>query len=302
MTPCDTQSPAQPHGDVVDADGVPLSALVCEVPRPRAVVLALHGGGTTATYFDCPGRPDLSLLRLGAALGFTVIALDRPGYGASEAYAEKVRDPARRVDLGFAALDALLAHRPGGAGVFLLAHSAGCELAMRMAADERGRDLIGLEIAGTGLEHNRSAVDTLDTAERDARGRPLRPRGLREVLWGPSRLYAPEVYDDAAIAGPSPLYEAEARHWVDEFPQLAALVGAPVQVSLGDHETVWRSGPAELDRLTDLFTGSPRARGHEQAGAGHNLSLGLTARAYHLRVLSFAEECAVLREPEEGRR
>jgi pimeloyl-ACP methyl ester carboxylesterase len=260
------------------------------------VVLALHGGGTTAVYFDCPGRPDLSLLRLGASLGFTVIALDRPGYGSSEAYAEKIRDPARRVEIGFAALDTLLAHRERGAGVFLLAHSAGCELAMRMAADERGRDLIGLEIAGTGLEHDLSAVTTLDTAERDETGRPLRPRGLRAVLWGPSHLYAPDVYADGAIAGPSPLYEAEARHWVDEFPQLAARVRTPVQVSLGDHETVWRSGPAELDRLSSLFTGSPRVRAHEQADGGHNLSLGLTARAYHLRVLSFAEECAVLRE------
>lgn len=302
MTSGDTESPTPPYEDVIDADGVPLSALVCEVPRPRAVVLALHGGGTTSTYFDCPGHPELSLLRLGASLGFTVVALDRPGYGISGEYAEKVKDPARRVDLGFAALDALLAHRPRGAGVFLLAHSAGCELAMRMAADERGQDLVGLEIAGTGLEHNRSAIATLDSAESDATGRPLRPRGLRAVLWGPSRLYAADVYDGVAISGPSPLYEAEARHWVDEFPELAGRVRTPVRVSLGDHETVWRSGTGELARLAGLFTASPRARAHEQSDTGHNLSLGLTARAYHLTVLAFVEECAVPRMSDGGER
>ena len=31
----------------------------------------------------------------------------------------------------------------------------------------------------------------------------------------------------------------------------------------------------------------------EQANGGHNLSLGLTAMAYHLKILSFVEECAV---------
>jgi len=34
----------------------------------------------------------------------------------------------------------------------------------------------------------------------------------------------------------------------------------------------------------------------EQAEAGHNLSLGLSALAYHLKVLSFAEECVLGRE------
>ncbi|WP_286249932.1 hypothetical protein [Streptomyces graminofaciens] len=45
----------------------------------------------------------------------------------------------------------------------------------------------------------------------------------------------------------------------------------------------------------------------EQADSGHNLGVGHSGRAYHLKVLSFAEECAVTREtgatapPREGR-
>ncbi|MGH7291060.1 MAG: alpha/beta hydrolase, partial [Myxococcota bacterium] len=42
---------------------VPMSALVAEVPQPRAVIVAVHGGATSAAYFDCPGHPRLSLLR-----------------------------------------------------------------------------------------------------------------------------------------------------------------------------------------------------------------------------------------------
>ena len=46
-------------------DGVPMSGLVADAPDPRAVIVAVHGGATSAAYFDCPGHPELSLLRLG---------------------------------------------------------------------------------------------------------------------------------------------------------------------------------------------------------------------------------------------
>ena len=64
---------------VVDVDGIPVSALLQEARRPRAVVLALHGGAAHSGYFDYPGRPHLSLLRTGSALGFTECVLARAG-------------------------------------------------------------------------------------------------------------------------------------------------------------------------------------------------------------------------------
>ncbi|MER5756386.1 alpha/beta fold hydrolase [Streptomyces sp. NPDC002088] len=283
------------HTATTRVDGIPFSARVCAAPSPRAVLLALHGGGTTSVYFDCPGRPELSLLRTGAALGYTVIALDRPGYGASAPHGDDFHDPARRVDITYAALDRLLTRLPCGQGVFLAAHSAGCELAVRMAADPRGRQLLGLEIAGAGLRHDPDTVHALEAAEAIRRaGR--RPTSMRETLWGPAALYAEDVWNTPHIASDSPLYESAARAWIEhDFAALAARVRIPVEFSLGDHEKVWESGPAALAEITGLFTASPWVRANEQGGAGHNLSLGLAARAYHLRVLSFAEECAVLR-------
>jgi pimeloyl-ACP methyl ester carboxylesterase len=298
VTYCDTGYPAQPDARLVDAFGITLSALVCEVTQPRAVLLALHGGGTTSTYFDCPGRPPFSLLRTAASLGYTAIALDRPGYGISAKHAEEITDTGHHADLAFAALDALLMGRSQGAGVFLLAHSAGCELALRMAATERGRDLIGLELAGTGRQHQWTAGNILDPAEPDAASRPTRSQGLRALLWGPRHLYAPDVYANTTIAARSPRYELEAGSWVDEFPELAAHIRIPVQFSLGDHETVWRAGPEALADIASLFTASPKVRVNEQADAGHNLSLSLSARSYHLKVLSFVEECAIPQRPD----
>ncbi|MFI9834094.1 alpha/beta hydrolase [Streptomyces sp. NPDC051913] len=282
------------HGSL-DIDGIPLSYRASWAPHPRAVVLALHGGGTDSAYFDCPGRPRLSLLRTGSALGFSVLALDRPGYGASHAHQEKLTDPDHRVALMYAALDGLLATRPHGAGVFLMAHSAGSELAIRMAAEERGRALLGLEIAGTGREHHpRFSARWAEHGEPGVR-RPARRR-MRDLLWGPSRLYPADVFGGTAIGAPSPDYEFEARAWVEEFPELAARVRVPVGYTLGDHEAVWNSGPEALAVIGSMFTAAPRVLTYEQPDSGHNLSLGNAARAYHLRVLSFAEECAVARE------
>lgn len=114
-----------PHPRVVLVDGVPMSALVAQAREPRAVILAVHGGATSSAYFDCPGRPDLSLLRGAATRGFTAFALDRPGYGTSAFYAAEFADPARRVASSFAAVDKILAGADRGAGLFVLGHSAG---------------------------------------------------------------------------------------------------------------------------------------------------------------------------------
>jgi pimeloyl-ACP methyl ester carboxylesterase len=276
-----------------DVGGIQMSALLAEAPHPRATVIAIHGGATTSGYYDCPGHPRLSLLRLGAALGFTVIALDRPGFGSSAPHAEEMTDPQHRVDLAYDAVDRILGSRPRGAGSFVLAHSAGCELALRMTADQRGSQLLGLEIAGTGRRHQPAARDILRRPElRDVR------KGVRELLWQTAHLYPTEVLGSAVQGSWSPGYEATVvANWCKpDFPALAAQVRVPVRFSLGDHEAFWESGPAGLADVAAMFTASPRVVVNEQRDSPHNLSLSLAAAAYHLGVMSFAEECIAGRE------
>jgi pimeloyl-ACP methyl ester carboxylesterase len=284
-----------PRPRVVLVDGVPMSGLVAEAADPRAVVVALHGGASTAAYFDCPSHPRLSLLRVGAALSFTVVALDRAGYGSSAPYPDAMQRPEQRVALAYGAVDKVLGSTPRGAGLFLLGHSAGCELAVRMAADERAEDapLIGLELAGTGLQYADAAREILKSATATHR-----PAGLRELLWQPAHLYPPDVLSGITNSATGALYEAEmTKDWPrQDFPALAARVGVPVQFSVAEHERVWRSDPEGLAQIAAIFTSSPRFVISEQAGAGHNLSLSVSAAAYHLKVLSFVEECVVARE------
>ncbi|HET6734586.1 alpha/beta hydrolase [Mycobacterium sp.] len=270
-----------------------MSGLVAEAAEPRAVIVAFHGGGSTAAYFDCPGHPRLSMLRTGAALGFTVIALDRPGYGSSAPYPDAIERPEQRVELAYGAVDKILGSSPRGAGLFLFAHSNGCELAIRMAVDERAADLLGVELAGTGLQYADAAKEILKSATATQR-----PTGLRDLLWKPAHLYPPEVLTGITNSSTGAAYEAAmVKDWPrQDFPALAGQVRAPVQFSVADHEKVWRSDPGALAAIGALFTKSPRFVLNEQVGAGHNLSLSVNAAAYHMKVLSFVEECVVAQE------
>lgn len=285
---------AAPQPRVVLVDGVPMSALLAEADDPSAVVLALHGGGTTAAYFDCPGHPELSLLRSGPALGVTVLALDRPGYGASAPYPEAIETPAQRVDLAYRAVDAVLGTRARGAGLFVLAHSNGCELAVRMAADaQHGADLLGLAMAGTGLRYQAPARDILKDASPTNR-----PTGLRDLLWSPTEAYPDDVLTGLTNSSSGARYEAAmVRDWPRrDFPALAAQVRVPVHFTRAEHEQVWHCDDEALAEIAGLFGAAPRFTTHTQTGAGHNLSLSWAAEAYHRAVLAFVDECVLSRE------
>ncbi len=277
-----------PTPRIVRVGDVMMSALIAEAEEPRAVIVAVHGGGSSAAYFDCPGHPRLSLMRTAAALGYTVVALDRPGYGASAAYPDAIEQPGQRSALAYGAVEAVLGSKDRGAGLFLLGHSNGCELALRMAVDERARPtgVLGIALAGTGLRYEAAALEMLSSASVTHR-----PPGLRELLWQPAELYPPLAATTNAPSGAR--YEAAmVRDWPrSDFPALAAEVRVPVHFTVAEHERVWESGADAVAAIGRLFTAVPRLTVHRQVGAGHNISVSVGAAAYHLTVLAFIEEC-----------
>lgn len=298
LGPTESAGPRPIVVEVPAVDGIPVSGLLAEASTPRAVLVAVHGGAVDSRYFDCPGHPELSLLRTGQRLGYTVLALDRPGFRGSAPYADRLEDPRRRVDLMYGAIDSALDGLPRGAGVFLLAHSAGCELAVRMAAAERGADLLGLELAGTGRRHQPAAHELLRGAHRKPGERPA---GVGKLIWSPPRLYAPDVLGGGSVSAHGSALEVKAlNEWATrEFLGSAPHIGIPVRYTLGEYERVWRNDPEEMIAVGSLFTAAPRVVVNRQNGSGHNIGLGATAPAYHLSVLAFAEECLLARQTGE---
>ena len=275
---------------VVFVDGVPMSGLIAAADDPKAVVVAFHGGSSTAAYFDCPGHPALSLLRMGADDGYTMVALDRPGYGSSAPYPDAMERPEQRIALAYGAIDKILGANPRGAGLFLVGHSAGCELTVRMAGDQRAEavGLIGLELAGTGVQYGEAMAEIMKSAT--ATGRPT---GLREVLWQPAELYPSDVLSGMTNSSTGARYEVGmTRSWPrQDFPALAPHVRVPVQFSVAEHERVWRSDADTLAQIGAMFSSSPRFVTNEQPDTGHNMSLSHNAAAYHRAVLAFVGEC-----------
>ncbi|QTR02826.1 hypothetical protein J7S33_28020 [Saccharothrix algeriensis] len=264
----------------LDAGGVPVSALLAEPADhpPRGVVLALHGTGMRAGYFAGVGDGADALTTLGPALGWTVLAVDRPGYGRSaEAFPAGLGLDGQAAVVRSAVADFAARHDTGG-GIGVVAHSYGGKLALVLAAG--GLDPVGLDISGCG--HRYAVVPGADAAAR----------GGWRLNWGLLGLYPPgTLRRSAALVAPPPAEErAEALRWPHRFAEVAARVRAPVRLTFAEHEHWWRH---DEDTLADLTAGlgSARVVVDRLAGAGHNIGLGWAARAYHLRARAFLEEC-----------
>jgi pimeloyl-ACP methyl ester carboxylesterase len=182
---------------------------------------------------------------MAASQGYTVIALDRPGYGASALYQDELSDTGQRVELAFGAVDKIVG-ATRGEGVFVMAHSAGCELGLRMAVDERRDDVFGVELAGTGLRYHPDAKAVIRQATTTSR-----PAGLRDLLWQPTDLYPPEVLT-GALSAAGAAYEAEVTaNWPTRGLCDCGQVRVPVEFSVADHERLGvRPGVAGRHRRT----------------------------------------------------
>jgi pimeloyl-ACP methyl ester carboxylesterase len=218
-----------------------------------------------------------------------MVALDRPGYGSSAPYPDAMQHPEQRVALVYGAIDKVLGTKPRGAGLFLVGHSAGCELAVRLAADERAdaAGVIGLELAGTGVRYSAAMAEIMKTMKATNR-----PAGLRDVLWQPAELYPPDVLSGMTNSATGAIYEVGmTKRWPrEDFPALAPQVRVPVQFSVAEHERVWQSDDEALTQIGAIFSRAPSFRVNRQPDTGHNMSLSLNAAPYHDSILSFVDE------------
>jgi hypothetical protein len=270
----------------VTVDGVTLSGLVAEPDGPpRALVVALHGHGMTARYFAGPADPHLSLLEVGAALGFTVWAPDRLGYRASAGanpalFAMLPQAEFLRMAMARFAEDQAVAARG-----FLLGHSFGLKLALAMAALPGSLPIAGIDGSGSGLMY------TFDPGVT----RPAAQPGDVNASWGPRHLYPEATFAEGVlpVARTASTPDREAAEWPGELRRLAHRIGVPVRLTFAEHERLWVVSEAHFESLRTLLSNCPRLEIEIQPGTGHNISLSRVARAYHVKALAFAEECLV---------
>ncbi|MET9697486.1 alpha/beta hydrolase [Streptomyces sp. NPDC006529] len=263
--------------------GIPLSAHFTLPPdgAPRSTVLAIHGRGMSAGYWD-------AFTPLATRLGHAVLAVDRPGYGGSARYLPEGQNLADQAETLRAALKEHARTHDVGAGVFLLGHSDGGKVALHTAAgDADTPPLLGLDASGVGYHYDPGALHFPSTLGG----------GATKLNWGPLGLYPRGTFQASrALLAPTPPREsAETMWWPRQFETLAPEVRIPVRLTFAQHEAWWDLSPATLTAMTARLTASPAVTLDHLRAAGHNISLGHTATAYHLRVLAFLEECLLTR-------
>lgn len=277
------------HPVTLDGDDITLSALLSRPAHrtPRATVVCLHGGGMGAAYFHGRAHPDLSLLTLGAQLGYSVLAVDRPGYGGSAAQLPAGQDLVEQTATLRAALGDFTRTHAIGAGLFLLAHSYGGKPALALAGDHMPGPLLGLDISGLGSRYSEAAPRHIRAPGR----------GGHRLNWGPLSLYPSGTFVKSRhVVAPVPEREAaQWQTWPERYQRLAARLRVPIRFTFAEHEAWWQcDGPAIAQLTAPLRV---PARVDHLPRAGHNISLGWSARSYHLAALAFLEQCLTTSGP-----
>ncbi|WP_405827052.1 MULTISPECIES: alpha/beta hydrolase [unclassified Streptomyces] len=267
---------ARPH--TLNAAGIPLSGLLA-LPAGREVrstILAIHGRGMRAAYWN-------SFIPLATGLGHAVLALDRPGYGDSADLLAEGQSLAGQAETLHAALKEHAAAHTIGAGVFLLGHSDGGKVALHTAATDGAVPLLGLDASGVGYHYDPQALHFPSTLGG----------GASKLNWGPLNLYPRGTFQASrTLLAPTPAREsAETVRWPGQYEELAPRIRIPVRLTFAEHEAWWHLDDSTLASMTSLLTAAPRVTLEHLAAAGHNISLGHAATAYHLRVLAFLEDC-----------
>jgi pimeloyl-ACP methyl ester carboxylesterase len=241
-----------------------------------------------SSYWHPPLDESHSLLAAAARAGWTAVAFDRPGYGATSGLAtERVRardqaDLVRDQALPLA----------GESPIVLVGHSLGSIVAGYCALDGWDGRVAGLAIGGAPLAYSPAQVAAL--ALNDVSGDFVRmPRALVEAnvprWFGPPGTYDPVLLDHVkTLMGRTPSGEFEdARRAPDVLPSLLADVTVPIQVAVGEFE----DATAQHEVIIDVATSALRDHADVDVlvveGAGHNLSLSSSAPWYHQKILAF---------------
>lgn len=281
----------------------PLSYLLADAAKPARLgtLLALHGGGMRARYWDAPHDPNLSLMRTAADAGWRVFAVDRPGYGASRSHLPRgsnARDQAALIKTAFHPL-------VGDDPIVLVGHSLGTIVAAHCITDGWDEQLRGAALGGAPLAYPPEQLARFDTV--DTSGPAIRYRGgntaiTLETWFGPDGTWDPAVKEHfPEVMAPNPSEE------FDDAQDAPAILGRslgqariPVQICVGEHEGSTAPAPTISARARKVLHDVPAAEVRTVPGGAHNLSLNHTAPLYHRMVLDFAEAALRRRKASTG--
>jgi pimeloyl-ACP methyl ester carboxylesterase len=263
-----------------------VTGLLARGETGRLLLVCIPGGSYNARYFDVPGH---SFVRAAIERGFSVAALNRPGYEDSTPLSRPTF--AGNADALVAAIDDLWSKTKDGClGVVLVGHSIGGAIATHIASQPRPWPLLGIAISAIHYDAPEAVTQAWNSMPADITIE-FSPEQRVQFMYGPTETYDVSVVA-AASAASSPIPVAELLEvvdgWIRDFPGIAAAVDVPVHYGLSEHEQLWLSSPAGVDAFAAAFTCAPSVSAHQVLGAGHNIDHHHAGSQYRHDVLDWA--------------
>jgi pimeloyl-ACP methyl ester carboxylesterase len=255
------------------------------------LIVCIPGGSYNSQYFDVPGH---SLLDAAHAAGFSIVALDRPGYQGSDPVEGDVTFAKNAAVLADAITELWKSYEGFATGVVLVGHSMGGAIAVHIASRNHSWPLLGISITSIHTDAPPQVTGAWNSIPADAHI-PFSKEQRLQYMYGPEGTFDPAVVD-AAEASTDLIPVAELREvvggWTTDFQGLAATVTVPVHYALAEHEQLWLSSDENVRAFGAAFTASPSVSVERVMGSGHNLDHHASSAHFHERQLDFARSVA----------
>ncbi|SER82248.1 alpha/beta hydrolase [Psychrobacillus sp. OK032] len=259
--------------------------------QPKALIVAIHGGSFSSKYYYLESTATNSLLKLGSDMGYSVIAIDRPGYRA-------VGEKGLAFDTQLPILQKVISrayekYGEDSAGVFLVGHSIGAMISILLAAEKKVVPLLGMDVSGAGLAFHSVAKEVIKKSISHGRLN-IDPKVKLSLHWGPDWTFSQDVLKECldTFHTKSPEIEAvDALSWEKRVLIEGPRVTVPVQFTIGEYDGIWDGNTRVMERVHGIFSSSPFVAVNLQRFTAHNIHLQKVNRAFNLRTLAFLDEC-----------
>ena len=262
-----------------------------EAVEDAPLVIAIHGGTYTSTYFDVAGH---SLLERADRNGIPAIAIDRYGYGGTP-FRDDMSILGQAAALREALVDVWEENRGDAAGVVLIGHSIGAAITLGVASDPGRLPLLGVAVSGIGVRTPGThaamwnSLPDLPTVEMPG---PIKD----QLMFGPEGSFAASMPAASHVAN-APVPKAElidvVGGWQQQAADVCAKIHVPVHYRQGEHDRLWIVDQGEIDAFAARFAAAPHVDAAMVRNTGHCMDFHATGAALHLQQLGFALQCAV---------
>ncbi|KAL1979657.1 hypothetical protein VTN96DRAFT_5402 [Rasamsonia emersonii] len=290
-------------------DGLEFAGLFKRGQADKPLVVLLHGGGTSAAYFDNSCH---SVAKGFSDLGYNVLNINRPSYGGTPTPATTT--PLADSLLGLIDLiDLVYREKTGGQqGIVLIGHSLGGALSLVIAA-EAGARLPVLGVSTLGTLPSTERLNLIPEPDPD----PANPRfvfsqsaeNLTRFLGNLESVNVDALSGELAAAVFEPglkseIREYESRNYYDYLlNKVFPSIKVPVQFLAAETELIWSNiteAQPKFDNLVKRFTSAPEVEAKLLPGGGHNYEFSINAsKLFDLR-RQFVERVANRGRPSDA--